>query len=357
MSSEIALIGAGAIGALHAEAVRQVGAQLRYVVDTQLTAAEILAGKYEAEATTDIEKIWSDPAVTAVVIGVPNRYHRPLTLAALQAGKDVLLEKPMGLNAWECDEIIEAMEETGQFVQVGLVHRYTAVGQAARSIVASGELGDVHHVKALLYQRRGIPGLGRWFTTKKVAGGGALIDLGVHLIDFALQVTGFPEVTDVAGQVYQVFGKRMDKYVYENMWAGPPNFDGVCDVEDSAHAFLRCRNGMTVDVHVTWAENFASETLPGSMMGFFGDTGGMTFELFGDRIRIGKVIESANVDEVRTLEAEDQFQRQMKCFLQAVESREVVGATAQQAREVQAVIDRIYADSRPVASARPRDLE
>ena len=101
----------------------------------------------------------------------------------------------------------------------------------AKELADGQHCGRIYHAKAHLYQRRGIPGLGGWFTTKEQAGGGALIDLGVHLLDLSLFVLGHPQPKEVLGQVYGVFGRRMQDYIFENMWAGPPNFNGVCDVE------------------------------------------------------------------------------------------------------------------------------
>ncbi len=264
----------------------------------------------------------------------------------MQLGKDVLLEKPMGMDASECDRIIATQQQTGRVLQIALVHRYTSVAQRAREIAAAGELGEIYHAKAHLYQRRGVPGLGRWFTNRELAGGGCLIDLGVHLLDLVESTWGHPRAVSAAGQVYSTFGRRMKDYVFESMWAGPPNDDGVCDVEDAAHALIRFDGNRTLDLQVTWAANVPSGALPKSLLAFMGDQAGITFELFGDTIHMAREAYASNVDMRIPCPPTDPFERQLRSFAEAIVTRDVTGATGSQARGTQAIIDAIYRSSR-----------
>ena len=348
---QIGIIGAGAIGQKHAEAAVAAGAEVRWVVDTHLDRARELTEKFGGQPSDSFDAVLNDAATDAIVIGVPNRFHHPLALAAIDAGKDLLLEKPMALTAAQCEEINDAAARTGRIVQIGFVHRYTAVGKLARQVVDEGRLGEIYHAKAHLHIRRGVPGLGKWFTTKAVAGGGALIDVGVHLIDLALSTLGYPEVADVSGQVYSTFGRRMQGYVYENMWAGPPDWDGVCDVEDAAHAFLRFRNGATLELDVAWAGNFPEKSIPASLMGFFGDAGGMTFELFGDHATLTTERDGALVDERLEAPAAEPFRDQFVDFLQSLDTRRLTGANGCEGAVVQRIVDEIYLNSLPQRTA------
>ncbi len=345
MTIKLAIIGAGAIGAEHAKAAHAIGATVAQVVDADADKARQFAEKYATTHTTDLQATLTDDSINAVIIGVPNKFHKELAIAAMEAGKDVLLEKPMAMNVAECEEINTVANRTNRVLQIGLVHRYSAVAVAAKQLLAEEKLGKIYHAKAHLYRRRSVPGLGRWFTTKEIAGGGALIDIGVHLLDLSLHLLDFPQATEVCGQVYSNFGVKMRDYVYEDMWAGPPNFEGICDVDDSAHAMVRFANGATLDLHVTWAGNFPEESLPDSMMGIFGDQGGMAFKLFADSIqttleKAGRV-EDADIPAPKT----DAFQDQLSDFLRSIESREVYGANGEQAQQVQSLIDAIYRSS------------
>ena len=342
----LGIIGAGAIGEKHAAAAAAVGVEVRRVVDRDVARAAALAATFDAASSAEPDAVWDDPEVDAVVIGVPNCFHKPLALDAMRAGKDVLLEKPMALSATECDELIDTAEETGRLLQIGYVHRFTAVGAGARRLVEAGELGAVHHAKAHLTIRRGIPGLGGWFTTKAMSGGGCLIDLGVHLVDLALHLMGQPQAVAVSGKAYSVFGKKMRDYVYESMWAGPPNYDGVFDVDDHATALVTFGDGSTLDLQVSWACNMPTGTAPDSMIALLGDRGGLSFELFGDHLLLRHEVAGRNTDSKLLLPEADQMARQMVDFAEACSSRERgLGATPHQGRKVQAIVDAVYRSS------------
>ena len=343
----IGIIGAGAIGQKHAVAAQQAGAAVRWVVDVDALRAEDLAASCGASAATTPEALLADADVDAVVIGVPNRWHHRLALAALEAGKDVLLEKPMATSAEQCAEINAAAERAGRMLQVGYVHRYTSVGRTALELVNDGTLGEIYHAKAQLWLRRGVPGLGKRFTTKRESGGGALMDVGVHLIDLALHLLGFPEAEEVTGQVYSNFGRRMRDYVFESMWAGPPDWDGVCDVEDAAHALVRFRSGATLSLDVAWAGNFPATAMPTSLVGLFGDRGGMAFQLFGDHVDLTVEEDGAVVDRRVDAAERDAFHEQFLDFQRAVLERRCFGPTGQEGLVVQSIVDRVYGSSLP----------
>ncbi|MEN1678671.1 MAG: Gfo/Idh/MocA family oxidoreductase [Planctomycetota bacterium] len=349
----LAIIGAGAIGARHAAAAAECGYGIARVFDTDPARAAKLAEEHSGQPAEALDDVWGDKSVDAVVVGVPNKFHKPIAADAMRAAKDVLLEKPMAKSAAECDELVGLAEETGRVLQIGFAHRYTAVGAAAKKVVASGDLGQIHHAKALFYFTRGIPGLGGWFTTKEMAGGGAMIDIGVHLIDLVLHLTGQPTPEWVLGKTYSKFGPRMKDYVYESMWAGPPNFDGVCDVEDSAHAMITFAGGLTLDLNVCWAGNFPEGKLPPTQMALLGDRAGVSFELFGDALYLaGEQHGRLSETKIRLTET-DHMVDQMRSFGEAVEARRLsVGATAAEGRKVQAIVDALYessATSKPIA--------
>ncbi|MEQ8847732.1 Gfo/Idh/MocA family oxidoreductase [Botrimarina sp.] len=348
----VGIIGAGAIGEKHAAACQAVGVEVGWVIDRDEARAAKLADAHHATAKADPEHLWEDGSVGAVVVGVPNCFHKPLAIEAMQAGKDVLLEKPMAFTAQECDEILSVAESTGRLLQIGYAHRFTAVGAGAKQVIDTGALGEIYHAKAHLHLRRGVPGLGGWFTNKQMAGGGALIDLGVHLIDLALYLAGEPKPVAVSGKAYNKFGGRMKDYVYESMWAGPPNYNGVFDVDDHATAMIMLEGGATIDLQVAWACNLPSPSAPDSVVALLGDKGGVSFELFGDHLLMRSETARLNSETRLALPAADPMASQMKDFVKAVESREHgVGASPVEGRRVQAIVDAIYKSSetnRPV---------
>lgn len=347
MSMRLGIIGAGSIGEVHAKAAHEAGTTVARIADVDLEKARELADKYDGcLPTADMKELLADEAIEAVVVCVPNRWHKEIAIEAMQAGKDVLLEKPMGLNKSECEEINAVATETGRVLQVGMVYRKSAAGQAAKEIIESGALGTIYHAKAHLFRRRGVPGLGGWFTTKELSGGGPLIDLGVHIIDISSWLMGFPDPQRVSGKVYSYFGKRMEDYVYEDMWAGPPRLEGVCDVEDSAHAMVHFAGGISLDLQVSWAINMPTPNMESAeTIGIFGDQGGLSFRLFGEHVDIATESYGRNIDERILLTKTDQFVEQAKAFAHSVKTRETPPATGQQGYYVQSIIDAIYESS------------
>lgn len=345
MSIKLGIIGAGAIGEVHTQAAKRAGIPVVGIADVNAKAAAALAGREGvAYHTGNIAELLASDA-DAVVVAVPNKFHAPLAIQAMQAGKDVLVEKPMALNLAECQEMVATAKKTKRILQVGFVQRYTASAIEARKWITKGKLGDIYHAKCNYYRRRGIPGLGGWFTTKGLSGGGPLIDLGVHIVDLSLYVTDFPKPVRVSGKVYANFGPRMKKYVYEGMWAGPPNYKGKFDVEDAAHALVRFDNGMTLEVNTTWAGNFPEGGLQ-NVMGFFGDKGGITFQLGSNEIALATEQDGRNVDIKPALPPTDNWVEQANTFAAAVKSRKPSHASGESGLCVQTILDAIYESSK-----------
>lgn len=343
---KVGIIGAGAIGKKHAEAAVKAGAEVSWIVDINPQLGNELADEHGARYEETPDKLWDDNSTPAVVIGVPNWLHKPFTVAALSAGKDVLLEKPMAMNVQECHTIAEVAELHQRVLQIGYAHRYTGVARVAHSLVQEGKIGDAYHARANLFLRRGVPGLGKWFTTKEFSGGGALIDVGVHLIDLSLYLLDFPDPTQVLGQTYENFGRRMQDYDYESMWSGPPNYDGICNVEDAAEALIKFSNGATLELHVAWAGNYPSKLMPVSQVALLGSKGGLAFELFGTEVHLAQQEDGKLVDSATPIADDEFFLRQFQDFTNSIQLREVQGANPQQATLVQTLVETIYESSR-----------
>src|SRR5690606_22900371 len=115
----------------------------------------------------------------------------------------------------------------------------------------NGDLGELYHVYISFRAHRAIPGLGGAFTTKSIAGGGVLIDWGVHFLDIVMYCAGDPKPLTVTGQTYSKLGKDIENYAYVNMWAGPPKTSGTYDVEDMVTGMIRTE-GPTITLNGAW---------------------------------------------------------------------------------------------------------
>ena len=348
MTIGIGIVGCGGIGAVHAETARRNGLAVAGAWDIAPERAEALVAAHGGIPAGSLADLLKLPGVDAVAVAVPNDLHAECAIAALAAGKHVLVEKPMAMSAAECDRINAAAARSGTVLQVGFVCRGAPASATVKHFIDSGRFGRIHHIKASLYRRRGIPGLGGWFTTKARSGGGPLIDLGVHVLDLSLHLAGYPRPLRASGATWSLFGHPIKDYRYTSMWAGPPKAAGTFDVEDAAHALVRCEGGLTIELNVTWATNMPANSLRDGIA-VWGDRAGAWFDVFGSEVTIATEEEGRLVD-VRPLFNADKpmdqaWDAQYAQFIAAVRDGIPPHATGAQGRTLQATIDAIYASA------------
>ena len=245
-------IGAGMIAHYSAENVHKhpLG-RLVAVQDTNVARARELASRHGgAKVHDNAAALLANPEVDAVYIAVPNKFHACLAIEALEAGKHVLIEKPLAMNAPEGEAMLAAARKSGRVLLVGMNQRYTAAAQTIRASVCAGEAGEIYHAKAYWLRRAGIPKLGTWFTNKALAGAGACNDIGVHALDVCLHLMGNFDPVAVSGATYAKFGPRG---LGEGGWGHSERDHAGFDVDDFATAFIRMRNGATITLDAAWA--------------------------------------------------------------------------------------------------------
>ena len=212
---------------------------------------------------------WPTQRWEAVSVCTPNNVHPTITMDALRAGKNVLCEKPAARTYGEALEMQKVQHETGKVLNIGVVNRFNDGVNRIKEYIDQGKLGNIHHVYVSFRAHRSIPGLGGAFTTKAIAGGGALIDWGVHYLDIVMYCCGDPKVKTVTGETFCKLGKDMENYVYTDMWAGPPQYDGTYDVDDSVTGMVRT-SGPVITINGAWAQNIGEED---RYIDFMGDKG------------------------------------------------------------------------------------
>ncbi len=245
------IVGLGNIGQYHAERLVELGVPLVGGMDVASEARSRFARRYDADVYEDHHKLYDD--VDAIIITTPNKYHEQYAVDAFERDLHVLLEKPLAHSIESATRIADAAAKSDGHSMVGFNNRFSNTVRIIRNRIDRGELGEVTHIEANYVRRRGIPGRGSWFTRRQIAGGGALIDLGVHAIDLALFLLDYPAINEVTGVTRGEFGSS-EEYAYLEMWGedeGPTGFD----VDDSASAFVRCTGDQTISLEVAWATN------------------------------------------------------------------------------------------------------
>jgi predicted dehydrogenase len=246
------LVGTGKIAQSHCGNIKShEAATVLAAHDTHETRlGEFCKAQEVPRAYKTAAELFADKDVDAVYIAVPNKFHAPLAIEALQAGKHVLLDKPFAMNLAEAEAVVETAKASGKLFMLGMNQRYRADSQKIRSVIASGTIGDIYHAKAFWMRREGIPRLGTWFGSKELAGGGCMLDIGVHMLDLCLFLIDNWEPLSVFGQTYSMFGHRG---LGEGGWGASDREDIQFDVDDFATALIKLRNGASVSLDVSWA--------------------------------------------------------------------------------------------------------
>jgi predicted dehydrogenase len=249
----VGVIGCGA-GIFHLEGYQEEPrAKVVALAGLDTDRCESLAAKFDVPRIyRDYQDLLAQDDIDAVSVAVPNILHLPVALAAFEAGKHVLIEKPLARNAQEGVKMVEAAKAHDKLLGISFQRRTRHDVRLLREAVENGEFGRIYYSKAWWMRRSGIPGLGSWFTSKEAAGGGPLIDLGVHVLDMLLYILGNPKVTTVTANTYAEIGptgrggwvgRRQSEMAKEQKY----------EVEDLATAFLRFEDGGTMLLEASWA--------------------------------------------------------------------------------------------------------
>ncbi len=224
------------------------------VVDSNLEAAKKTAEEFGIPHWySSVNDCLDEIKPELISVCVPNFLHYPIVKEALSRGIHVHCEKPMAKNISEANEIAQLAAASSGILFTGMNKRYATFAKEMKSKIQDSSFGDIYSIDMTWIRKRGIPGKGGWFTNKELSGGGVLIDLGVHLIDLALYLTDFPEVTGIFGQADSYF---MDEDVELTTWAPAQNTAPLSiDVEDTCVMMFTLKGRISVTIRLGWAAN------------------------------------------------------------------------------------------------------
>ena len=208
---------------------------------------EEVGKKYpDAKLYTSYREMIDNERLDAVDICTPNNIHSEAAVYALDNGLHVMCEKPDAVSVAEAEKMKNAAEKSGKTLMVMRNNRYRPSTKFLKQYIAEGKMGEIYAGRCGWIRRRGIPGWGGWFTDKKQAGGGPLIDLGVHIIDLSMYLMGNAKPVTVSGSTYLKF---------------PHTSYSPIDVEDLAMGFIRFDNGACLQIEFSWASNIQCDQM------------------------------------------------------------------------------------------------
>ena len=293
---------------------------------------------------------WEDllalEGLDAISVAVPTFLHAPIAVAALERGLHVLSEKPIALNGEQAESMVAAARRAGRVLDVAFNHRRRGDVQRLRSEIVAGRLGRPYYAKAWWLRRTGIPTLGSWFTRAELAGGGPLVDIGVHVLDYALFLLGNPGVRTVSASTYDLLGSNGFGGSKSSGKSGAT--DATFDVEDLATVFMRLDDGGTLLLEASWAAHRADGDQFGATL--YGTEGGAEW-IVDDYAEVGSLKVFGDHEGTATaerLEAEPgrHHLAVVEEFVATVRSGDWQGHDGAAAAQLARVVDACYASAR-----------
>ena len=336
---KVAIVGCGSISHCHFPVYKKLeDVELVACADINFERATKCAEKYEVpNAYASVEELLEKhPEVDIVDVCTWPAAHGPVTIAAANAGKHVICEKPTSHNLKSALEMRKAIKKNNVIFQLATPLRYQKTANYIRNLVDKGELGDVFYGRTAYVRQRGIPG--GWFSCSAYSGGGPVIDIGVHRIDLAWYLMGCPKPVSVSASAsyrigdYRPSANEKDK---ENAWAGTTVDNYKFDTEDSACGFFRFENGATLYFDTSWSFNGPIENA--TMI--VGDKAGATMDPFkifrGDGMNITEEIPEGDF-------AGNFFELEIAHFIDCVRTGKTPSSDIEQAVQLEAMLAGIY---------------
>lgn len=337
---KVGVIGAGQVAYMHLDGLRlSPNAEIVAVADVSRKRLKAAAKKYGIpHQFEDYRDLLAMDDLDAVTIGLPNYLHAQACLEALNANKHICCEKPFAMNAKEAAKVVALAKKLRRTFMIGQNFRFNPDVQVMKGCVERGELGDVYHAHAYWLRRSGIPRIGSWFTQKKYAGGGCMLDIGVHILDATLHMMGNFKPKAVSGTAYTKFGNRG---IGDGTWGlGEIDKKAKFDVDDHAVGLIKLAGGRTVALEISWAAYTADASPRG--VDLYGTEG-------GGHLFPATLYKKGKRDYETTVLDQDSLPLptdRMVHFIDCIVKRKKPVCAPEQSLAVQKILDAIYESSK-----------
>ncbi len=296
-------------------------AQIAVACDEDKARLHAVARRFGIPAVvTDFEEVLRDDSIDAVDICAPNHLHAPMAIAALRAGKDVLCERPLARNSREAESMVKAAEKSGRMLMCAMNNRFRSDAQVLRAAVQKREIGDIFYIKCGWLRRGTTYG---WKAERALSGGGAVLDLGVQMLDLALWLSGGRRVTRVSAQVHR---QRAEA------------------VESAAVAFLRLAGDAVINLEVSWSLSIEKDI---AYLHVFGTRGAAVLsplrvlkEVHGDLVNITPAVEPPS----RNL-YQQSYDREIEHFVACIRRGETPVSPGEDGLAIMRIADAIYSSA------------
>jgi predicted dehydrogenase len=285
----------------------------------------------------DPADLFRDPDIDIIDICTPSNYHASQAIAALEAGKHVICEKPLAPTPGDIQRMIAARDAAGKLLMTAQHFRFKGISQAMKREIDQGILGDIYHARSWMLRRNGyIPSPS--FVLKQHSGGGPCIDIGVHVLDLTLWLMGNPRPVAVSGVAKAPLAHLEGQFA---AWRGGADAPKEWDVEDFAAAFVRFENGATLMLEVSWLLHHDTE-VEDMQMWLYGTQGGCHWPK-GEFLSSNYVTKQLDNRTIKlTRDPMEPHAQECVEFARAVAEGQPSPVPAEQSLQVLAILDGIY---------------
>jgi predicted dehydrogenase len=318
---KIGVIGLGGVAQLvHLPNLTKIpNAELTAVAEINKSRRQVISDKFNVkEAYSSYKDMLSKSHIEAVIIATPTSTHTEIAIDCLNAGKDVLVEKPLAISSKDAKKIVDVAKKNNRKLMVGMNLRYRPDTMLLRSFINSNEIGEPFYIKCGWIRKQSSSE--KWFTKKQESGGGVIIDLGIHLLDLALWLLDYPEISSVSTQNF---------------------FHNTKNVEDTSINCIKCKNSAVINLEVSWS-------LPVEKDHFFLDVYGTKGSFSSNPFNLYKRVENDYINltptqvDNPTVLFKKSYLNELKSFIGAIKGLNPVFSPGEEAIERMKIIEAMY---------------
>ncbi len=320
----VGLVGSGQIAQIaHIPCLKKIeDVDLIAICDVDKAKINYLTQKFNIpQGYFVIDEMIKKAELDAVIICTPTIYHFPMSYLALSEGLHVFVEKPIALNAEDAGKLLETSEQNKQILMVGMNNRFREDVVSLKQYIDSKELGEIFYIKAGWLKKWEKHVDYSWFSEKKTAGGGVLMDMGIQLLDLAFFIMDMPDVTKA---------RLFDYYLNPNI-----------DVEDAILAVVETKKGTTITIETSWKMFLEKDTIYTHIFGTKGSAKlnplRINKEMHNTLVNVSPLMYKSRVDLFKK-----SYEKELKHFINAIKEGNDILSPAQDAVKIMQIIDALY---------------
>ncbi len=349
----VGLVGAGNIAGAHLSCYKNnPNVEVAAICDIDFAKCNATADRFGIpKRFASVTEMLAGAELDAADVCVWNCAHAECSIAALNAGLDVMCEKPMAMNATEAEAMLEAAKKNGKLLMLGFVTRYSNEARIAKDFIDKGYLGEIYYSKATYMRRNGNPG--GWFCDKSRSGGGPIIDIGVHPLDLTRYLMGNPKPVSV----YAVMSDKLHKeraQLKTNVGWHPEGADpkkDICDVESNAVGIIRYDNGASTLLETSYALNCE----PKGERSLYGTKGGLCLDTMKFYSEMNGFMTDVQLKDLNTYyDNKDAFQYEIDHFVDCCQNKTECKSPAEDGVVIMKILDALY---KSAATGKSVDIE